>query len=345
MSTSTCRKPASEALILAGFLLVASSAAADYREAYRRGVEAANRESWADAARWMKTALAEQPREGELLLLDEKRTEPYLPHYYVGLALFHTGNCVAARREWEGSRAAIQRSPYFKTVARLNQDCQKRAPREAAANRAAVAVEAELRKAEKLATAVALLDSNPSLTGDERDALAKGLREARDRLSDARAKLDAGRRDADLGDLDKAREQTQRATADIEKTRRRAMSHLDPLAASGPGHAAPPPAAPVRAQPPAELVSAARAYFEGRYEDVVRALAEVSEGSGPAALQAHLLRAAARHALYVQGGAKDEGLRHAVMADVQTVRRIDPTFQPDATAFSPRFRELFKQGG
>ena len=92
-------------------------------------------------------------------------------------------------------------------------------------------------------------------------------------------------------------------------------------------------------------MGAARAYFEGRYEDVIRALADVRQESGPAALQAHLLRAAAGLALYTQGGGKDQALRRAVTEDVQTVRRLDPSFQPDASAFSPRFRQLFNDGG
>jgi hypothetical protein len=340
MWTSTSRRPVSETLVLAGLLLVASSARADFRESYRRGVEAAGRQGWADVARLMRAALAEQPREGEPISLDGGRMERYLPRYYLGLALFNTGNCLGARREWENGKAAIQRSPVFKTVERLNQECQRRIPREAAAIRSARAVEGEVRKAEKLANAVALLESNPEIAGDEREALERGLREARERLTDARSKLDDGRKDADLGDLNKARELTQRATAEIEKTRRKAMSRLDPIA---PGSGAAAGAAPAR--PPAELVSAARAYFEGRYEDVVRTLGDVPQDSGPVALQAHLLRAAARHALYALGGGKDDALRRAVTADVQTVRRIDPSFQPDAAAFSPRFRELFKDGG
>src|SRR5262245_49146881 len=232
MPTSTCGKPVSEALLLAGLLIAAAPAAADHRESYRRGVEAAHRESWADATRFMRAALSEQPRDGELVFLDGGRPEPYIPHYYIGLALYHTGNCVAARREWEAARAAIRRSPFLKTVARLNQECQKRAPREAAASRSATAVDAEIRKAEKLASAVAVLESNPQVADDDREALQKGLREARERLADARTRLDEGRRDADPGDIAKAREMTERATVDIEKARRRAMSTLDPLAAA-----------------------------------------------------------------------------------------------------------------
>lgn len=342
MSTSTCRRPVSDALILASVLLLASPVAADYIDSYRRGLEAANKQSWADAMRFMRGALAEQPREGEVIIFEGGRPEPYLPRYYLGLALFHTGNCVAARREWEKGKGAIQKSSFAKTVAKLDQDCQKRAPREAAASQSAAAVEADLRKAEKLAAAVAMLGSSPQIAGEERQALEKDLRDVQERLTDARAKLEDGRRNANVGDIAKARELTQRATTDIEKARRKAMTHF---AASRPGPAAPPPTAPAPVRPPDELVSAAHAYFEGRYEDVVRTLAEVPDGPGPVAVQSYLLRAAARHALYALGGGKDNALLRAVTADVRTIRRLDPSFQPDAAAFSPRFRELFRAGG
>jgi hypothetical protein len=323
MPKNTCAKPASEALLVAAaLLLVASPVAADYRDSYRSGIEAAGRESWADAERFMRAALAEH-------------------RYYLGLALYHSGNCLAARREWESARAVIAGTPFMKTVGRLNRECQKRAPREAAASRSAPAVEIGIRKAEKLASAVSVLETNPAITGDEREALQKDLREARERLADARVRLDGGRRDADLGDIAKAREMTERATADIEKARRRAMSHLDPLAAARPGAAV--PESRVSAPLPPVLVNAVRAYFEGRYEDVVQTLGDVADEADPAALQAHLFRAAARHALYVLGGGQDESLRRAVTADVEQVRRIDPAFHPDAAAFSPRFRQLFEQ--
>ena len=118
MPMSTSAKPVSEALLLASLLLAASPVAADYRESYRRGLEAASRGSWADAERFMRAALAEHPREGERVFVDGGRAEAYLPRYYIGLALYQSGNCVAARREWEAGRASIQRTPFLKTVAR-----------------------------------------------------------------------------------------------------------------------------------------------------------------------------------------------------------------------------------
>ncbi|HEX6739165.1 MAG TPA: hypothetical protein VF310_12880, partial [Vicinamibacteria bacterium] len=112
-----------------------------------------------------------------------------------------------------------------------------------------------------------------------------------------------------------------------------------PAASPGPT----PPA--TLAGPPADLLAAASAYFDGRYQEAVAALDGARYEAGPAALQAHLLRAASRHALYLLGGGRDEALRQAIAADIQAVRRLDPAFEPDPSAFSPRFRELFRKGG
>lgn len=345
MPTSTWRRRVTEGLIAAALLLQAAVARADYRESYRKGVQAANAESWAEAARLMRAALAERPREGEPVVLDGERREPYLPRYYLGLALFNSGDCLGARRQWEAARrqGALRRSPFYATVERLNQECQRRVAREASAAESVRAVEASVRKAEALAGALAVLESNPEVVGDDREAVVHGLREGRSRLAEARSRLDGGRRSSDLSELAKARELTQRATDELEKARRKAMRHLDPLGAGRAASATlPRSAAPA---PPPALAAAARAYFEGRYEDAAAALADVDYGTGPAAVQVHLIRAAARHALYVLGGRKDDALRQSVTADVEAVRRLDPAFSPSPAVFSPRFRDLFRTKG
>ena len=349
MHASTWRKPASDALTLAAWLLFAVPAAADYQDSYRKGLDAARREDWTEAARLMRAALAEQPREGGAVPLPGGRPAHYLPRYYLGLALYHGGDCQGARREWERARrqGAIRRSPVLKTVDKLDEECRQRLAREAGTAASARFAEGEVQKGEKLASAIATLESHPGIGSDKQAALGRGLREARERLADARSKLEAGRRDSDLGDLAKAQALARRALSDLEETRRAAMSGLDlhvPAASSPPAlppssSPSPPPPAP---GPPPELVAAARAYFDGRYDEVVAGLSAVRYEPGPAALQAHLLRAAARDALYLLGGSRDEAMRRAVLADVDAVRRLDPSFEPDASAFSPRFRELFK---
>jgi hypothetical protein len=346
MPTSTWRTRASELVIVAGVLLVASVARADYREAYRKGVLAAGDSNWPETARLMRAALSEHPREGEAVTIEGSRREPYAPRYYLGLALYNSGDCLAARRQWERAQrnGSLRGSPFERSVEKLNQECQRRLPREAAAQQAARAVEGELRKAEALAGALAVLEANPGVVGDEREAVVRGLRDGRERLADARSRLDGGRRSSDLGDLGKAREQIQRATDALEKARRKAMRNLEPTAA-GPADDPVVPQAEGPSAPP-ELVTAVHAYFAGRYEDAATALGSVDYyGTGPAALQVHLIRAAASHALYVLGGSRDAVLLQSVMADVEAVRGLDPAFEPSESAFPPRFRRLFRPKG
>ena len=46
-------------------VLLASTAAADYKESYKKGIEAVGRRDWPEVARLMKEAAAAQPAEGE----------------------------------------------------------------------------------------------------------------------------------------------------------------------------------------------------------------------------------------------------------------------------------------
>lgn len=97
--------------------------------------------------------------------------------------------------------------------------------------------------------------------------------------------------------------------------------------------------------PPPELRAAARALFRADYEQVVRTLGGASFGERRAKVTAALLLGAARYALYVQRGAKDDRLRRQALDDARTCRRLAPALRPDAGFFSPGFRELYRTAG
>jgi len=82
---------------------LAAPALADYKESYRKGIEAVDRKQWAEVARRMGEALAEQPREGEKVKLYGLRFETYLPHFFLGLALSNTGDCDGAIKAFAAS--------------------------------------------------------------------------------------------------------------------------------------------------------------------------------------------------------------------------------------------------
>ncbi len=80
--------------------------------------------------------------------------------------------------------------------------------------------------------------------------------------------------------------------------------------------------------------------------DYAGALDALDDGApeGPAALQVHVLRAAAQHALYVRSGQKDTARRDDALASIARGKAIDPSFQPDKDVFSPRFIEFYQRG-
>ena len=98
-------KAAPLALGLAALALLAVPARADYKDSYRKGMELAEKGNWPEVARHMRAALEEQPREGEQVKLYGMRFELYLPHYYLGLALFNGGDCEGALRAWDSSQS------------------------------------------------------------------------------------------------------------------------------------------------------------------------------------------------------------------------------------------------
>ena len=88
---------------------------------------------------------------------------------------------------------------------------------------------------------------------------------------------------------------------------------------------------------------AARAYFDGRYEESLTLLSRLAGLRGRAAAQSHLLRAAARFALYRMGREADAALRSQAAQDVVACRRADASLAPDAQAFSPAFADFFRR--
>ncbi len=104
-------------------------------------------------------------------------------------------------------------------------------------------------------------------------------------------------------------------------------------------------ALPDRLGPPQLLRDAVRAYLGGEFGLALEILKEASFDDGRATLQAHLFRAAARHALYRQGGGRDETLLEEAAADVRACRERDPDFEPDSEAFSPAFLDFYEKPG
>lgn len=94
--------------------------------------------------------------------------------------------------------------------------------------------------------------------------------------------------------------------------------------------------------PPPELAQGVEKYLRGEYGSVVQSLAPARFESGRARAHAHLLMAAARHALYLEGGEADEELREAAAQSARDCRRHHRRLVPSRRLFSPRFVEFFE---
>lgn len=355
-------------LALAALLLsVGSNAWAEYRESYRKGLEAMEKGQWPETLRRMREAAAEQPFEGERIKIYGVRFENYLPHYYVGLALFHARDCEGALKAWQTSegQGAVRKTEQYKTLVKEKQTCETRMAQErsspppvakpagpdpAAVAAAAQRVEGQLQGTSETARTVATIAKEPAFAGVWADdpSLGGAEREAAGLLAAARSKLEAGRRDSDLAALAQAGELASRATLQFEAVRQVATVRRETTRAGASQKKAVDDLAKSTAAsgrenpPPPELVTAAVLFFSGQYEATVKVLGALQRPSGRAGAQGLLLRAAAHHALYLVGGEKNAGLLEAAQNDVLSCRRLDPRFTPHPQFFSPRFREFFQ---
>lgn len=355
---------ATAVLLVLAFL--PSLARADYKDTYRKGIEAVDRKRWPEVARLMREAIAENAKEGERIKLYGLRFEAYVPHFHLGLALASTGDCEGAVQAFDASEAAgaIRSTPYYAQLVNGRKTCAARTaqapvppppsprvapapppPDNAALTQAVQAAEAALARGEAALRQVSSLVTDPALAAWGRSpATGTTLLEAKDSLNAARARLDAGRATGNRAAIADATDLALRAGQRLEALRDEGLSRREALIKTAPQEPFPSPAAPERpAAPPAALMQAARAYFDGRYEESLALLARPADLRGRAAAQSHLFRAAARFALYRVGRERDATLREQAARDVIACRRADAALTPDPAAFSPAFAEFFRR--
>jgi hypothetical protein len=103
-----------------------------------------------------------------------------------------------------------------------------------------------------------------------------------------------------------------------------------------------PPSSSPTGGAPLEIRDAALAYLDGDYARVVRILGADPPSEAKARAAAHLLLAAARHALYLEGGEQDEALLESARRDVEACKDGNPQLVPPEEVFSPRFLKFFR---
>lgn len=261
-------------------LLLAPPAQADYKDAFKKGIDAYDRKRWAEVVKHMRDAILENPAEGERIKLYGLRFEVYFPHFYLGAAYLNQGLCDQAVEAFKASESqgAIRPSPRYAELVDGLKSCERVAPRTPPST-----------------VSLPLPTPPPSTAAPA-------------------------------------------PPATPPPTLPTPSPVPDPTPASAPVSSP----VPSRRAPPGDLLSGARAYFDGQYERAVALLARPAATRGRAAAQSLLLRSAARYALFKVGGETQEELRRLAALDAAASRQADATLQPDREAFSPEFVDFFR---
>jgi hypothetical protein len=104
-----------------------SSAAGKKPEEFAKGITEQDHEQWPASEKLMREAIAKDAEDGKPVRIYGTRYLNYLPHYYLGLALYKQGKCAAALAEWETclKLGAVQRTPEFAALSDHRIECQK----------------------------------------------------------------------------------------------------------------------------------------------------------------------------------------------------------------------------
>jgi hypothetical protein len=113
--------------ILLGLALCSWPAAADYRDDYRRGIEALERGQGNQAATLFRQAIAERPDE-RARLTRSPFSKRYLPHFFLGEALLDLDDCEGALAAWAESerQGIVTRLPEYQSLVDGREICRQR---------------------------------------------------------------------------------------------------------------------------------------------------------------------------------------------------------------------------
>ncbi len=341
-------RPGARGLAVLVFL-IAGRAAADYRQSYLDGRRALETSRFAEAAAAFQRAAGERPAEQARARLVGAIPEPYLPHHYLGVALFHLRRCPEAL-------AAFATSAQQQVAADVPS-----AAAEAVARRADCEALAEAEKTLAAAGAAAMEVASATVSAAARRQAEAALERAAADLAAARHAWDFAAVRRALG-LARAARQSWEALRPPPPAAPEApppappASESTPTAPAAPAPAPPSPVAatprqavpsPVPAPPESRLspaaIAAAEAYLAGSYDAVLRLLERAGAASPEERFVVPLLRAAARYALFALGGENDRELETAAGDDVRRAHRVRPRYLPSEAHFSPRFVEFYRR--
>jgi cell division protein FtsL len=105
------------------------TASADYRDTFRMAINAKNRRQWDDARDLLEQAIRQNPVEsaGRLPISGSSYFEPYVPNYFLGIALKNLGDCSAALRAWAVSerQGAIRNTNLYRSLMLEKDACSR----------------------------------------------------------------------------------------------------------------------------------------------------------------------------------------------------------------------------
>ena len=191
-------------------VLLPSTAAADYKADFRKGMEAADLQRWEEAAESFRAAIAKNPTESEeRVFLSGVFSTPYLPHYQLGRTLFLASrdNCSEALAEWtlSESHGAIRSfARLYEELVAGREECTRLLLPSAVA-----AATGEIDKAD-----AALQNLPVPLSTDDRESRRQT---AIDLLRQAREELRRGQTDSDLVAVQSAAETAREARTEFEQ--------------------------------------------------------------------------------------------------------------------------------
>lgn len=201
------------------------AAAVGFLESYKAGIEALEAGDPQEAAGLFREAAGERSGE-QKRLLGRFYFKPYLPYYYLGQALFQTGDCPGALEAWAESErqgVVLEQDEERASLEQGRTACRQRA---AALESAEATAREALRRAEEAAVRVEAGAASPELAPEwdegESDSLRLRQREALALLDQARSRLQAQADATDPGGYERVEAEAAGARQRLEDVLREA---------------------------------------------------------------------------------------------------------------------------
>ena len=283
--------------------LAAGIAHADFKSDYSDGIKAADKANWANARAKMRSAIASEPNPQARVRLYGMVFSAYIPHYYLALAASNLGDCA-------GATAALNNAAHKAFMQQAKGVEEQQAQSKLILSQcAAKSGTLPINPQSPIAPPAPNVSSNVPIVSNP--------------TPDPQLAADAA---------------AAAKAAALAQQAREAKLAADKLAAQQASASTPPPVV-VKPPVPAELARIAASYFAGNLKEA--ALNNLTGLSGKALAHALLLRAAAKHGIYQQQGAKNAQQLLDLQADLTSAKRADRSVKPTARYFSREFIGLY----